>query len=498
MFKPKRLHPAAVITGGIKSLKEAIVPILILFFLDSEDDDSWVWLKFAIIGLIVLFLLFRSFISWFRFTWWIENDELRIKSGLFVKNERYIRFDRIHSIDISEGLIQRAFRLAKVRVETAGGNQADAVLDAITKEDAAAIQAVLAEAKEQKGPEAEAAEEVPAGPVFRQSFPELFLLAATSGGVGVVFSGAAAILSQMDELIPYHRVFNEFKEFAQTGALFITLVLLGGFLAAYAIAVFSIMLKYAYFILEKAEDDLMITRGLLEKRRLTIPLKKIQGIRISENLLRQPLGYCSVYAEYAGGSAEDIQNARIMLFPLIKKEELQPLLDEFVPGYLYQEEPAPLPGRAYPRYLFRQLLIALPFIAAAIFFLRPWGYLALFLLPAAAAWAYLKFNSAGHKLSGEQIQVSGRIVSKYTLLLHRRRIQAMDVSGNWLQERKDLASLQVSIISGSGTGTGEVADLEKADALKVKDWFSYSGKKNPSSAGGSTQAGSLRTVPQDG
>lgn len=474
MYKPKRLHPAAVLTGGIKSMKEAILPFLILFFLDSDDDDSWVWLKFAIIGLIIFMLLFRSFISWLRFTWWIENDELRIKSGLFVKNERYIRFDRIHSIDVSEGLIQRAFKLAKVRVETAGGNQADAVLDAIAQEDAAAIQAVLAEVKEQRNPHSDIEEVmIPAGPVFKQRFPELFLLAATSGGVGVVFSGAAAILSQMDELIPYKKIFHEFKEFAQTGALFIALVLLGGFLAAYAIAVFSIMLKYAYFTLEKAEDELVITRGLLEKRRLTIPLKKIQGIRIAENLLRQPLGYCSVYAEYAGGSIEDIQNARIMLFPIIKKEKLQPLLDQFVPGYLYHEEQAGLPKRAYSRYLFRQLLIALPVIAAALIFLRPWGYLALFLLPAAAAWAYMKFRSAGHKLSGEQLQVSGRTVSKYTLLLYRRRIQAMGISGNWLQDRKDLASLQVFITSGSGTGTGEVADLEKKDAARVKEWFKY-------------------------
>ncbi|MDF1512079.1 PH domain-containing protein [Robertmurraya sp. DFI.2.37] len=33
---------------------------------------------------------------------------------------------------------------------------------------------------------------------------------------------------------------------------------------------------------------------MLEKRQLTIPLNRIQGIRISENWLRQPLGYASV------------------------------------------------------------------------------------------------------------------------------------------------------------------------------------------------------------
>ncbi|MDQ7862813.1 PH domain-containing protein [Peribacillus frigoritolerans] len=56
---------------------------------------------------------------------------------------------------------------------------------------------------------------------------------------------------------------------------------------------------------------------------MTIPIHKIQGIRIMENLIRKPLGLATVYIEYAGGSMEDKESLSIMLFPLIRKKHLQ-------------------------------------------------------------------------------------------------------------------------------------------------------------------------------
>ncbi len=47
-----------------------------------------------------------------------RRGEFRIESGVFVRKKRYIKFDRIHGIDISEGIIQRVFSLVKLNIET--------------------------------------------------------------------------------------------------------------------------------------------------------------------------------------------------------------------------------------------------------------------------------------------------------------------------------------------------------------------------------------------
>ena len=69
---------------------------------------------------------------------------------VFVRKNRYIRFERIHSVDVSEGIIQRLFGLVKVNIETAGGSKAEAVLSAIRKEEAERLSEHLLEAKRNK------------------------------------------------------------------------------------------------------------------------------------------------------------------------------------------------------------------------------------------------------------------------------------------------------------------------------------------------------------
>ena len=141
-------------------------------------------------------------------------------------------------------------------------------------------------------------------------------MAATSGGIGVVLSDAAAFLAQFDEFIPFKKITVEAERFIQSGFLLIILSVLFLFILAYLVATARIVLIYAHFTVKKVEEELIISRGLLEKRQLTIPLKKIQGIRIAENLIRQPLGYASVYLEYAGGSASDQDTVNVLLFRL--------------------------------------------------------------------------------------------------------------------------------------------------------------------------------------
>lgn len=105
------------------------------------------WIQPLVIAIIILLIIGNAFLQWLRFTYRIEEGEFRIESGVFVRKKRYIKFDRIHSMDISEGIIQRVFSLVKLNIETAGGSQADAVLSAIRKSDADRINAYISEEK---------------------------------------------------------------------------------------------------------------------------------------------------------------------------------------------------------------------------------------------------------------------------------------------------------------------------------------------------------------
>ncbi|CAH0347195.1 PH domain-containing protein [Bacillus sp. CECT 9360] len=486
MSEPKRLHPVAAVLSAIKMIKEALIPLVIFFVFGGSDESGW-WASFELIAIPVFILLFIGYgiLDWLRFTYRVEEGELRIESGIFIKKKRYIRFERIHSIDKTEGILQRLFGLVKLKVETAGSSAdlADATLSAISKDEAERINDIFHELKkkgkislkdESEAQDAEyqgLEENVQVQGVFQQSFKELFIMAATSGGVGVVFSGAIAFFGQFDEIIPYSRLFNGFEQVVKGSISFIAILVFFGLMFAYVIATARIVLKYAFFTVKKHEDKVIISRGLLERRQLTIPLEKIQAIRIAENLIRQPLGYASVYVEYAGGSILDKESSNVMLFPLIKKEKIENLIQTFIPEYQIHVQINPLPKRSFKRYLFRISLIIIPIAALCSIFLRPWGFLSLLLLPLGAFWAYLCYRGAGWNISSNQLQLRFRILSKQTYIFQRNRIQAVYSETSPFQKRGKLASISAVVKSGVGPRVGKVVDLEAADSETIKEWF---------------------------
>lgn len=485
MSEPKRLHPVAAVSSAFKMIKEALIPLVIFFvFGGSDESDLWAMLELIAIPVFILLFIGYGILDWLRFTYRIEEGELRIESGIFIRKKRYIRFERIHSIDKTEGILQRLFGLVKLKVETAGssGDLADATLTAIAKDEAERINNIFHELKRGKtrleneidaeDTEYQVPEEAEAlQGIFQQSFKELFIMAATSGGVGVVFSGAIAFFGQFDEVIPYSRLFTGFEQAVKGSVAFIAILVVFGLLFAYIIATASIVLKYAFFTVKKHEDKIIISRGLLERRQLTIPLEKIQAIRIAENLVRQPLGYASVYVEYAGGSILDKESSNIMLFPLIKKEKIEELIQTFIPEYQIDVPINPLPKRSFKRYVLRMWLILIPVTAICSFVFRPWGFISILLLPLGALWGYLGYRGAGWNISGNQLQLRFRILSKHTFFFQKNRIQAVYSEISPFQKKTELASISAVVKSGAGPRAGKVVDLEAADSETIKQWF---------------------------
>ena len=145
MSERKRLHPISAVASCLKQIKEMIFPFILLFVVGKEWRWTTYW-WYIVAAIAIIFPLVIGILSWLRFTYRIEEGELRIESGIFVKKKRYIPFERIQSLDFSEGILQRLFGLVKVKVETAGSTsltEAEAVLTAITKEEAKVIQDTL-------------------------------------------------------------------------------------------------------------------------------------------------------------------------------------------------------------------------------------------------------------------------------------------------------------------------------------------------------------------
>jgi len=430
---------------------------------------------------ILLFLLIKGILSWYRFTYRIEEDELRIEYGLFVRKKRYIPFERIQSLDLSEGILHRPFQLVKVKVETAGSNgleDAEGVLTAIKKEEAEAIQEIFAASKRmQKDTGLNETETLVEQNIIYQATPkELLILASTSGGVGVVISAVLAFIFQFEEIIPYERVFKGLEEFVTSGLVFVSLVLFVGFLFAWLVALVATMIKYANFTVRKVGEDLIITRGFLERRQFTIPVKRIQAIRISENVVRQPIGYATVIVESAGGSTVNEESSKVVLLPVIKKNKIQALIGPFLTEYQFTHDFKTVPKRSFIRYLFRGWIYVIPLIIVPILIFKLWGLLSILLLVFSSSWSYLKYKDAGWNINQLQLSLRYRTVVKHTVFMKRYKIQSFSFRESYFQRKKKLATIEASIKSGLGGTGGTVIDLDKGDVMEIYSWYSSDGQ----------------------
>lgn len=314
-----KLHWVTAIIEVMKTVKEMMLPLLVLIFANGFKDlgtGKWYvdYLSFIIFGVVLIVFLVTGIIKWKRFEYWFEEDELRIEYGLFVKKKRYIPFDRIQSLDYTEGILHRPLKLVKVKVETAGSSspkKSEAELTAITKEAAGRIETEIAEAKNRKSvvqveegqllEEVQIEEEAKALSIFVMSVKDLLVLATTSGGIGIILSGVAIFLSQFAELIPYEWMYKEISGFIKYGLLIVTLVVFLGFVVVWGLSVVMTFLAYYRFSVTLDQQDIVITRGLLEKKRMTVPLNRVQSVRVVENPLRQLFGYAAVVIDSAGG-----------------------------------------------------------------------------------------------------------------------------------------------------------------------------------------------------
>ncbi|KOS63375.1 PH domain-containing protein [Lysinibacillus sp. FJAT-14222] len=484
-----RLHPVSAIITSAKALKSMILPVAIIvvtngfnfsFNFRSEHFFQTLFL-FGIWGVGALLALVSGIVKWRTFVYWFEDGELRVKYGLFVKKKRYIPFERIQSLNYNEGIFHRLFGLVKVQVETAGSKdrKPEVELTAIRKAAADVIELEMRRAKNQVNKpindeqSLSIVEEVSVPTIYHMSIRDLFILATTSGGIGVVLSGLVAIVSQFSDIIPYEKIFHELADFVKIGAFLVALTAILTLIAAWFVSFVITLINYYEYMVRIEDEKLIITKGLLEKKRITLPLNRIQAIRIVENPLRQLFGFATVVVESAGGNGGEGNDKKITLFPLIQKQDCLPTLEQLFPDMNWRPEFIHSPKRARPFFYRIDFVWLIPIIGACSYFLYPYGLLSLFLIPLTILLGIWQHKTAGYMIDGKQLTMQYRIFSRITLFMEKKRIQSIGSTQTYFQKRKNVMSIKATVMSGMTGMTGNVPSIEQQDAEKILSWYEH-------------------------
>jgi putative membrane protein len=491
MSEPQRLHPAAILILALRVARQLVLPLLAPFafsFLSQGFDALSPGLFFLLVGGVSLLILISSgwgFLYWQRYTFHVVDNELHLRQGIIFRKQRTIPRERIQAIDFVEGVMHRIFGLVAVRVQTAGGSEPGFSLIGISRPDAESLREELSLRPSQvrevveeglagedstdteaAGP-AESVQEAQPRFIRKLTLPQLLVAAATSGGIGIALPIIASGMSLVNNAMPNNDLFEMATSlFGGVSWWSIALFIL---IAAWILSFVGTILAHTGFTIRRSEDNLLIERGLIEKRRATVPLNRIQAIRVIDGVIRQPFGYAMIKVESAG-YGEDASESSV-IFPFLPRRDVAAFLDEVVPEFAWDPpEFARPPRRAIRRYITRMTLIGLALSAVVIAIFYPLGLWALASLPFFAAFGYLCYRDAGWAVSNGTLVMRSRSLARSTAIIPKRRIQSSDVTQNILQRRGSLGNINATVASGVSGATFTLMHLDKGIADQLFAW----------------------------
>ncbi|MDM5432177.1 PH domain-containing protein [Bacillus hominis] len=465
----KRQHPITILLGiRIASL----LPFIFLVLFRSDENEPWYLFYFVLLFLLTIMAIFSA-VKWYFKVYWVENNIVHIKHGVFVKKESYLNKDRVQNISTSSNVIYQILGLTKLNIEVAGGGtEPEVMLAGIKEEEAKKLIALLHKERSVVTEEEPAAEE--SKTVYQLTTKEILFAAITSGRFGLVFSGLLLIYSEFNEFLPKWLI-NKVEAYVIDNGVYELIVMAAILMAvSWVISTAGYALKYANFKIERKGNEIRIVQGLFDKKEFVLKLHRIQAITVKEGILRQPFGYCSVEVEVIQ-SIESAGN-EVMLHPFMKKKDVQQLLTYLQLPYEMEEEIVHLPKVALRRYIIMgwitSAVLAVPIVGASIYFKQ---HTALFtLIPLFIVFtilAYARYTSGGYMMKENQLTMVYRRLAKYTGIMRRRHVQVVGYNQSYFQKKDELCTAAASV-AGHGY---EVKHMRKEDALRIYNWYKEKG-----------------------
>jgi putative membrane protein len=418
----------------------------------------------ASIGIVVLFGL-HSYLQFKNYIYWVKEDGVSIKEGVFKKNEVFIPFDKIHTLDISASFFQRIFDVATLKIDTAGIKATTEGILVINRKEAVKLRDFILDA------DTEVPEE--RNNKRKATVLELSLAAITSKGIFIGIAAVLGLYTNLDDLIP-----DSFKDiivdtgkslFARGSVLAsIVEVTLTVIIFSTVISTLIYCIRFYGFKVEREEEQIKISYGLLSTKNITIPINRIHSIIIEEGLARKPLGYLSINVESIGYGNE--QGETTVLFPILKRKEIAAFLEVLLPEFALTEHIQGVPKSSRNGYLIRGIIAPL-IVTLPVTFMFKYGFVVLSTLPAFLYLAYLRYKDAGIAVGEKFITLRYRNIARHTVISPKSGIQTFTKRQNPFQRRRGIVNIMVAIQGEILAKYHEVKGVKEEVFDKLVDWI---------------------------
>ncbi|MET0863157.1 MAG: PH domain-containing protein [Nakamurella sp.] len=450
-----RLHPIYLVIETAKTLRSAI-PFLLVTILGGAPS----WVNVVLFVLIMLIAIAQ----WYVKKYSVISGVLRLRSGLINRSVRVVPITRITALAAARSLTQRLIGVWSLKVQSPGDRNGSAVvLNCLSGRRLDELRTALESGHEtQHRPgerEAKGSSTIQRYLAWRRTgtdvtapevisvltTTEMLIAAVTNNSIPLIFAGALVVWFRFTEYIPPKATDFMQQTIEPRGVIAVLIALV---VVAIVGGVTLGALRLNQFTLIRDGDVLRNTRGLLGKQEATIPINRIQAIRVVEGFWRTLLGYCSLQVEVAGVGR--VNTSRRMLFPLIRTDRARALIDRALPELAWPSEPLhPIPQRIHRRYLTLPLEYGAGFTLLLIFLPGWWAWLAVLPIPAAIALGVARAREGGWFVNDRTVILRWRRgLSRQTVVAHLGGPQKTAWNSSPFKAQAHVAGFEMHFSSG--------------------------------------------------
>lgn len=317
MTPPRRTHPVTPIVTGVRAAPVLIIGLFVVGNGEAVNILGGLGTG-AMIAIVLLAVGLYAYLAWTRLVFFYDDDgDLRINSGLLVRNERRVQLSRLQSVDVTQPLLARLFGLAELRPDVAGSSAEGTTLRYLTLIDAQQLRAeLLARAAGLRDEPDSVVETAPEEVLVQVPSPHLL--------ASLILQPVTVFLVLLIPTVVAVAGVAGVWELGMTGLLLVVapITVVGGQ-----------FLKFFGFTVAQSPDGLRLRFGLTSHRSQTVPPGRVQAVRIERPLMWKPWGWVRVVVNVAGtaGGSEAEERPSVVL-PVAPMPVARAVLQRVLPG----------------------------------------------------------------------------------------------------------------------------------------------------------------------
>ncbi|MGH4140595.1 PH domain-containing protein [Clostridium sp.] len=462
MRQLKNSHKFTIISEAFKFITNIVVPFIIFsvsmaligYKVPGKYGGDYT-VVLVIIAAVVLVIILAT-VKWKKNVYYLDDDVLSIKHGVFMTHERIVSFAQVQSADITSSVVQRLFNACKLEIDTARGEERTDISIFLSKKEALRVRNIIF--KETINSEDIEIMEVENIKKINCSIKDLLMIGSISSGILAGIFIIIGIYFKIEDIAPkgFMRKVQVFSEDTIKGLnktsiikykvalIFIMLFIL------WMISVIATIIKYYKFTVIRNEDNIKLSYGLFNKKEVTIPVKQIQSLTLVEGVIKKSLGYFSLKIDTAGYGEVGEGRGSTVICPSGKREVINKIFQDILPEMNITYDLMKSPREALMGFLLFRLSIECIVMCLVASYV-PYGYYIFLLGPILGIWHYISFMDNGLYLDKNFAILRYRNLARKTVIIKRDCIKSIQKEQNTFQKKKAIARYNV-IIHGDGFG----------------------------------------------